>query len=125
MSNSKISGLFLMARKQLDFAFFLPHFVGASLLTFGKFIGEKKISCNSFTQLLLLNGSIEKNSIPYLLYHRLWKNRRSESMSHKKTDFFPPSNMYAEFSKVNGRLWSKTYSKIMKLGDYSSFLCLI
>ena len=42
MSNSKISGLFLMARKQLDFAFFLPHFVGASLLTFGKFIGEKK-----------------------------------------------------------------------------------
>ena len=52
MSNSKISGLFLMARKQLDFAFFLPHFVGASLLTFGKFIGEKKISCNSFTQLI-------------------------------------------------------------------------
>ena len=42
MSNSKISGLFLVARKQLDFEFFLPHFLGASLLTFVKFIGEKK-----------------------------------------------------------------------------------
>ena len=42
MNNSKISGLFLVARKQLDFEFFLLHFVGASLLTFGKFIWAKK-----------------------------------------------------------------------------------
>ena len=42
MNNSKISGLFLVARKQLDFEFFLLHFVGASLLTFGKFIWVKK-----------------------------------------------------------------------------------
>ena len=68
MNNSKISGLFLVARKQLDFEFFLLHFVGASLLTFGKFIWVKKKKRNS-AAILSLNCFIpidllKKISIP-------------------------------------------------------------
>ena len=92
MNNSKISGLFLVARKQLDFEFFLLHFVGASLLNFVKFIWEKKkkkkFSCNSFIQLFRPNRSTEKNFYPLVaLPQAMEKIEDLSQCPMKKTGF--------------------------------------